>query len=259
MTQLVGILNLTPDSFSGDGMQETGAVLRRIDAMMEHGASVIDIGAESTRPGATILAPEEEWRRLEPVALALGKRRESLHFSVDTRHAEVARRALAAGFDWINDVSGGADPDMLPLAAETGCMLVLMHSLSIPADPARTLLSPDPMDEVLIWADRSLVQAEMAGIERAHIVLDPGIGFGKAREQSLALIKDIARLKALGAPVMVGHSRKSFLSLFTDKPSGARDPETLAVSWHLAALQVDYLRVHDVKSHRAMLNIQAAL
>lgn len=261
MTQLVGILNLTPDSFSGDGMQgpSVSVVLHRIDALIEDGASVIDVGAESTRPGAVPLSAEEEWQRLEPVVLALGGRPDKVRFSIDTRHAQVARKALSAGFAMINDVSGGADPDMLPLACKTGCTLVLMHSLTIPADPQRTLLSQDPVGEVIAWGQSLLAQAEEAGIRRTHIVLDPGIGFGKTAGQSLALIKDIVRFCELGVPVTVGHSRKSFLSLFTDKKSEQRDPETLAISWYLAERRVHYLRVHDVKSHAAMLRIRAAL
>jgi dihydropteroate synthase len=260
MTALVGILNLDPDSFSGDGVRSADRALARIDAMIADGAEVIDIGAESTRPGAAALPPEEEWRRLAPVATALGGRRGKARFSIDTRNAAVARKALAAGFGWINDVSGGADPAMFALARETGCALVLMHSLSVPASPAHTLpADADPVQAVLAWAQRLLAQLERAGVERLRIILDPGIGFGKTPEQSFTLIKNIAQLKALGLPVLVGHSRKSFLSLFTTKPSAARDPETLIVSYYLASQNVDYVRVHDLKSHAAMLRIRGAL
>jgi dihydropteroate synthase len=260
MTWIAGILNLTPDSFSGDGEFTPEKVINRIDAMIADGASVIDIGAESTRPGATLLSADKEWHRLAPVAGAVASRKNGAHFSIDTRHAEVARKALAAGFDWINDVSSASDPAMLQLAAETGCTLVLMHSLGIPADPKQALAKDvNPVDEVLAWGKLQLARAQQAGIDTARIVLDPGIGFGKSAEHSLALIKGITRLKALGVPVMVGHSRKSFLSLFTDKKSGDRDPETLAVSCYLAEQGVDYLRVHDVKSHAAMLRIRSAL
>jgi dihydropteroate synthase len=261
MTQLVGIVNLTADSFSGDGvLLNTEEALSRIDGMMADGAAVIDIGAESTRPGARPLSAEEEWQRLAPLVQALGSRAGKVHFSIDTRHAGTARKALQAGFSWINDVSGGGDAGMLALAHESGCTLVLMHCLGIPADPARTIAAnADPVEEVLAWAQQALAKAEKQGVKRSQIVLDPGIGFGKTAEQSLALIKHIARLKALGARVLVGHSRKSFLALFTDKPATARDPETLAVSVYLAAQPVDYLRVHDVKSHAAMLRIRERL
>ena len=260
MTALVGILNLTPDSFSGDGTLAPANALARIDAMIADGAQVIDIGAESTRPNAVPLPSEEEWRRLKPVVEALGSRYGKVQFSIDTRNADVAANALGAGFRWINDVSGAGDPAMLALAKKMGCMLVLMHSLSIPASPAHTLpADTDPVEAVLGWARSILKRADGQGLDLSHVVLDPGIGFGKTASQSLALIKDIARLKAQGSPVLVGHSRKSFLSLFTDKPSAARDPETLAVSCFLAGQGVDYLRVHDVKSHAAMLRIREAL
>jgi len=261
MTQLVGILNLTPDSFSGDGIHlKTRDIAPRIDGMIEDGASVIDIGAESTRPKASLLTPEEEWQRLIPVLEAVKGSAQKVRFSVDTRHVQTARKAIEAGFALVNDVSGGADSDMIRLARDSDCILVLMHSLTIPADPTRTLAAnTDPVEEVHAWGKRLLERAEKEGLNRSRIVLDPGIGFGKTAEQSLALIKHIARIKSLGVPVMVGHSRKSFLSLFTDKPPQERDPETLAVSCYLAAQQVDYLRVHDVKSHAPMLRIQAAL
>lgn len=261
MTQLVGIINLTPDSFSGDGLeQEPEKALARIDLMISDGASVIDIGAESTRPNARTLAPEEEWRRLAPVAEAVVQRKNKAQFSIDTRHVEVARKAVKSGFTWINDVSGGKDPAMIDLARDVHCTLVLMHSLSVPVDASCTLAKDaDPVEEVYAWAQSQCGRLGKARFPREHLILDPGIGFGKTAQQSLALIKGIARLQSLSLPVMVGHSRKSFLSLFTDKPSAKRDAETLAVSCYLAERRVNYLRVHDVKSHAAMLRIREAL
>lgn len=259
MTRIVGILNITSDSFSGDGVLGAKDASARVDAMIADGASVIDIGAESTRPGAQILSPQEEWQRLEPVAKAVRARKGEVEFSVDTRHVEIAAKALESGFSWINDVSGGEDSGMFKLAKASGCKLALMHSLTIPADPSRILDTTDPVGEVVEWGRRALEQADKAGLARRQIVLDPGIGFGKSPEQSLALVKDIGRLKALGAAVLVGHSRKSFLRLFTGKPAAERDPETLAFSCYLAEQGVDYLRVHDVKSHAAMLRIRGAL
>lgn len=259
MTKLVGIINLTPDSFSGDGINALEG-LARIDAMIAQGASVIDIGSESTRPNAASISAEEEWKRLRPLVEALGSRLATTEFSIDTRHVEVARKAIAAGFKWINDVSGAADPTLIDVIRQTGCKLVLMHSLSVPADPQKTIAADvDPVMEVIEWGQRKLSILEQAGISKAQIIFDPGIGFGKTAEQSLLLLKHIAQLRVLGLPLLVGHSRKSFLSQFTQQLSAKRDGETLAVSYYLAMQQVDYLRVHDVANHASMLRIQAAL
>jgi dihydropteroate synthase len=252
MTKLVGIVNLTPDSFSGDGVLTPENALRNIDALVTDGADVIDIGAESTRPGATAISPQEEWARIAPVAKLLGGRAGKVVFSIDTRHAEVAEKALQAGFRWVNDVSGGNT--MFALAKKTGCTLVLMHSLSVPANPAKVLpADADAVEEVFRWSEAKLKEVEYAGLSRSWIILDPGIGFGKTARQSMAIITGIARLKQLGVPILVGHSRKSFLSQLTDKPAAERDAQTMELSRTLVAQGIDYLRVHDVKSHAAIL------
>jgi len=255
MTEIMGILNLTPDSFSGDGLE--GAVknaLHQISRMIEEGASIIDIGAESTRPGAEILTPAEEWDRLAPVLENLGDRVHAAVFSVDTRHAETAWRALALGVQIINDVSGGADPAMTALIKDYDAALVLMHSLTIPADPAVTIPTDASAVEVLLgWAKEKIGALEKQGITREQIIFDPGIGFGKTLTQSWDIIRNIAKFKPLGVPLLIGHSRKSFLCLFGEKPASERDLETLAVSRYLLTQEVDYLRVHDVKTHVLMM------
>ncbi len=259
MTAIVGILNLTPDSFSGDGLHYSPQkVIERIDAFIEDGAGGIDIGAESTRPGATMLSSHEEWQRFEPVIEAMAQRIEKVKFSIDTRHEETARRFLRSfpkqkhSSLCINDV-GGSEA-MAKLAAEFGATLVVMHSLTVPADPRITIPEyVDPVETIHTWA------SDMIKEFGKDIIIDPGIGFGKTARQSLAIIKNITRIKSLGTKVMVGHSRKSFLSLFTDKKAEERDPETLVISSYLAGRGVDYLRVHDVKSHAAMLKIRASL
>ena len=261
MTELAGILNLTPDSFSGDGLQ--GAVtstLARIDKMVESDIAVVDIGAESTRPGAQPLTWEEEWTRLAPVVEKLGSRTERIQFSIDTRHGECARRALEKGFHWINDVSSGSDPAMQLLVKEYKCKYVLMHSMSIPADPAHTIAANvNAVDEVMRWAEQSIAKWEQAGIERSQLILDPGIGFGKTVEQSLMLIKNIATFQRTGIALLVGHSRKSFLSQFTDGKPELRDAATMAISSYLMAQNVDYLRVHDIEAHAMLKRISDML
>lgn len=255
MAEIVGILNVTPDSFSdGGAFFSPDAAIHAMAEMAEQGAGVIDIGAESTRPGATPITPEEEWKRLEPVLAAL-RHFPKVKFSIDTRHAETVHHALKAGVHWINDVSGFSDAMMIEAVKDSNCRIVLMHSLSVPANKSVTL--PDSVDmaeELYNWAKSKLFQLERSGIAPTRLIFDPGIGFGKTSAQSLAIVRDIAKLKSLGVPVMVGHSRKSFLANFGD-----RDKATLAVSQQLAAQGVDFLRVHDVASHRQMLDMMKAM
>lgn len=254
MTQLVGILNLTPDSFS-DGGLITDAIAR-IDVMLQAGADVIDIGAESTRPAATPLSAEEEWQRLAPV---LQQAVNAVHaagkcVSLDSYHPETARKALSMGVDWINDVGGLHDTAMLAAVRGSECKLVLMHSLGVPANPAQHL--PDecePVSYLVDWFTRRIEELAEAGIAPGRLVIDPGIGFGKTARQSLQLVLEAERFIALGLPVLVGHSRKSFLSLFADVPAAQRDPLTLAFSAMLIQRGADYLRVHDVAAHKALL------
>ncbi len=259
MTKLVGILNLTPDSFSGDGVAALPqSAEERMDAMIADGADVIDIGAESTRPGAVLLSPAEEWKRFEPVMEAVAARTSTVSFSIDTRHPETARKFLKCFKNtesvFLNDVSGGKDSGMFNLAKEYNTKLVLMHSLTAPADPKITLANDVNAIEVIYeWAAKLVEEHE------GNIIIDPGIGFGKTPVQSLMIIKNIARLKSLGAPLMVGHSRKSFMSLFTSKKADERDPETVLISDYLVEQGVDYLRVHDIKSHASLLRIRKML
>lgn len=251
MTKLLAILNLTPDSFSDGGQVDD--VLAAIDRLIEDGTDGIDIGAESTRPGATPLAPEAEWARLEPV---LAEAIDHCHtrgviVSLDTRHAHTAWRALELGVDWINDVGGFGDAAMIEAVKASDCKLVVMHALTIPADAGITLPDDaDPVAEIARFFDERRQELEEQGIAPDRLIYDPGIGFGKSRRQSLALMQ---RMDELEAPLLVGHSRKSFLSLFTDRPAAERDDLTLAFSAMMAG-KVAWLRVHEVKRHRALLN-----
>jgi 2-amino-4-hydroxy-6-hydroxymethyldihydropteridine diphosphokinase / dihydropteroate synthase len=252
--QLVGILNITPDSFSDGGkFIESNAALTHALHLVEQGASVLDIGAESTAPNAKILTAEEEWDRLEPILLALQASRDKFllwpKISVDTRHARTAKKAVGLGIDWINDVTGLQDPAMQEIASSTNKTYVVMHYLSIPADKKHILpRDQDPINIIYEWGKQHLDELEKKGIPRQHIIFDPGIGFGKSPEHSLLLIKNIAQFTGLKTRLLLGYSRKSFLSLFTDKPPHERDIETLAISLCLASQPVDYLRVHDVES-----------
>jgi dihydropteroate synthase len=251
--RLAGIVNLTPDSFS-DGGQYTEAdrAIQQIESLIEAGADMIDIGAESTRPGAILLSPQEEWERLYPVLCRL-PRHTSVVYSLDTRHAETAQKSFDHGITLINDVSGAADTALLSVvAANPAISYVLMHSLGVPADPRKIL--PEDKDaaaQVYEFAEQKIAMLDELGIYRNRLIFDPGIGFGKTARQSLDIVVNIALFKRLKVPLMVGHSRKSFLTSFTDAPATGRDAATLAVSHFLAGEGVDYLRVHDVAGHRA--------
>ena len=251
MTQLIGILNVTPDSFSGDGALGDQALTHAVQ-LVRDGADMLDVGAESTRPGAAPLTPEEEWERLAPVLATLAT--QPLPLSLDTRHAETAQRALNLGIRTINDVSGLRDPTMLALLAQHDGDIVVMHALTIPADPAQVLAPDvDPIAAILRWKNETTVRAIAFGIAPERLIYDPGIGFGKTPQQSLALVLAAAQLKQSGGRWLFGHSRKSFLTLFTDEKAAARDPLTLAFSAMLARAGADYLRVHNIAAHRVLL------
>lgn len=251
-TRLVGILNLTPDSFSDGGAYASPDAMRaQAEAMIAAGASVIDVGAESTRPGAAPVSAAEEWRRLEPfMEEVLPHLRDRAVLSIDTRHAQTAQQALEYGVQWINDVTGFADPYMVRTVADSDAVLVLMHSLGVPANPQNTLSEGTDSVAVLLEFARARMQVlENAGIARERLIFDPGLGFGKTADQSLELVRRMRELRVLGVPLLAGHSRKSFLRLLGED----RDVATFAVSRMLKDAGVEYLRVHDVSGHRELL------
>jgi len=253
----MGIVNLTPDSFSDGGeAQDPKALESRIDSMTAAGTHIIDFGAESTRPGATPLAADEEWARLEPalerVITRLGRDPLRPRLSVDTYHPEVARRALACGVDIINDVGGLSQPGMLDLAAGSRADFVAMHSLGLPADPGRTLSTGrSAVDQMEAWLDGRLAEWTARGLDLDRIVFDPGIGFGKNPLQSLDLMRGIGRFAGKDLRLLVGHSRKSFMGAFASRDRAERDLVTVGASIALAARGVDILRVHAVLQHVA--------
>jgi dihydropteroate synthase len=251
---LMGIVNVTPDSFSGDGVNADKAIALA-EQLVKDGADIIDIGAESTRPGATPLADEEEWARLAPVLSGImeapGRRR--VRLSVDTRHALTASRALDLGVEIINDVSGLADHAMAQLLAGHAGDVVVMHALSIPAVTSQTLPAEcDVVDELLAWKTNITTQALAHGIAAERLIYDVGIGFGKTPKQSLELMLAAAQFQQSGGRWLFGHSRKSFLKLFTNADASMRDDLTLAFSAQLAQADVDFIRVHNVARHAAL-------
>jgi 2-amino-4-hydroxy-6-hydroxymethyldihydropteridine diphosphokinase/dihydropteroate synthase len=253
----MGIVNLTPDSFSDGGeLTDAPSVAARVASLVAAGAELIDLGAESTRPGATPLTADDEWARLEPALGPLVDRYRGAtlrpRVSVDTYHAQTARRALALGADIINDVSGLTAPAMLELAATSGAEWVAMHNLGLPADKARTLPpGEDPTAAVERWLEQRLTEWRRAGLDPRRIVFDPGVGFGKNALQSLRLMRDVRRFERFGLRVLVGHSRKSFMHHVTAAGRSERDLFTIGASLRLCDAGVDILRVHDVAAHTA--------
>jgi dihydropteroate synthase len=252
---IMGILNVTPDSFSDGGLySHAQAALAHAREMAQAGADIIDIGAESTRPGFAPVSPEEEWARLEtPLAAVLRGRIAPV--SVDTTKAEIARRAVALGAAVINDVSGlHGDPALANVAAQSGAALVVMHHCA-QADPAR-----DIVQDMRAFFARALARATEAGVDRERLILDPGVGFGKTVEQNLIAAKSAAALKqAFGLPVLIGLSRKRFIGALAGAPTQNRLAGTLAAD--LAALQAgaDIFRVHDVAEHAQAFKVWSAL
>lgn len=263
--QLVGILNLTPDSFSDGGLFPTvQSALRKAYQLVAEGAEILDLGAEATNPKALPLDWQEEWNRLEPVLDAIQKERDYMllqpKLSIDTRHAEVAEKALSRGVDWINDTSGLEDPRMQDLVAASKRDCVVMHQLGVPSDKNRVLpFHHNPVDHILRFGEERIALLEKRGIAREKIIFDVGLGFGKGAEHSFDLVKNIRQFQALQTRLLVGHSRKSFLSLFTDKAPAERDLETAILSLHLARNGVDYLRVHDVEASSRSFKLAMAL
>lgn len=256
-TELVGIVNVTPDSFSDGGESFLPeAALMRIQACFDEGASVVDVGAQSTRPGAQMLTAQEEWQRLAeilPDAVRVARECGGC-LSVDTFYPEVAHRALAAGVTWINDVMGLESQSMIEAVRESDCKLVVMHSLGIPPNPAFMLEADvDPVQFLLRYFHERKEKLLAEGIREERLIFDPGIGFGKSPTQSLTLLLRARELDALDTPLLWGHSRKSFLKLFSAVQPQERDDLTLAFSSLLAASGAHYLRVHNVLRHAALL------
>ena len=252
-TYVMGILNVTLDSFSGDALgADVEAALRQAETMDEAGADILDVGGESTRPGASEVPLEEELRRVVPVVRALAERFE-LPISVDTTKAEVARRALGAGAAIVNDVwAMRRDPAMPGVVAEAGAWVVLMHNRRAPSAVDEVgghyaeVTYARVVAEVVGWLAEAGRLAEAAGVERRRIIVDPGLGFGKTYSQSLEVIRRLPELKSLGLPILVGASRKSFTGRALRLAVDQRLETSLAAMVLCIAGGADIVRVHDV-------------
>ena len=252
--RVMGIVNVTPDSFSDGGLHATvPQALAHARALVDQGADIIDIGGESTRPGFTPVDQDEESARVLPVLEALAGTL-SVPISIDTTKAAVAREALARGATIINDIWGlQGDPAMAGVVAGAGATVVIMHN--------RLAKTPklDIAEDMQRFFETSLAVAGWAGIPRTKLILDPGIGFGKTPRQQLEALAALPRLAAFGLPILVGVSRKSFLGTLTDRPTDRRLPETIAANLAAFARGARLFRVHDVAEHVAALAVFAAV
>ena len=258
---LMGVLNVTPDSFS-DGGKFFGAepAVSHAEKMFDEGAQVIDVGGESTRPGSDPVSPEEELRRVLPVIQGILSARPDSIVSIDTYRSSIAEAALDAGARAVNDVTALGDPRMAGLMAGRGCPIILMHMLGEPKSMQQHPRYEDVVREVRDFLAERAQQAIRAGVELENIILDPGIGFGKTPEHNLMLLKRLDSLVELGFPVLVGVSRKSFLGKIT----GSEDPKsrlfgTVAANVLAYERGASLFRVHDVRANKEALAVAAAI
>ncbi len=255
-TRVMGIVNITPDSFSDGGrfLDPEAAIVQAV-RLAEEGADLIDLGAESTRPGATPVSAETEWKRLEPVLARIGAE-VRVPISVDTRSPEVAGRALDAGADLVNDVGGLREPEMRRLLARTGAPVVVLHMRGEPATMRENLVYDDLRGEVYGALADAVALALADGIGEDRLLVDPGLGFGKGPEQDLELLAHLGEFRSLGAPVVVGASRKSFLGhALGGAPVGDREEAGIAATVAAALQGADIVRVHSVRPTARALKV----
>ena len=258
---LMGILNVTPDSFS-DGGEFFGIepAVTRAEKMLDEGVRIIDVGGESTRPGADPVSPEEETRRVIPAIQGILAARPGSFISIDTYRASTAAAALDAGASLINDVSALGDPEMAGVVAERGVPVVLMHMLGEPKSMQKNPYYEDVVREVRDYLAGRAERAMAAGVVEENIVLDPGIGFGKTLEHNLKLLDRLDAIVELGFPVLVGVSRKSFLGKIVGSgDAGSRLSATLAANVLAYERGATIFRVHDVRPNREALAVVAAV
>jgi dihydropteroate synthase len=259
IAKLMGIVNVTPDSFSDGGeFLDSGAAIAHGSELVAEGADILDIGGESTRPGAAAVGAEEEKRRVVPVIEALAGEA-TVPVSIDTSKAEVAAAAIDAGAAIVNDVTALGDPEMAPLLAERGTELILMHMQGSPRTMQEHPVYDDVVDDVRAFLAQRIERAAAAGVAEEKIWIDPGIGFGKTVDHNLELLRRLGELRDLGRPILVGTSRKSFIGKLTGAAVGERLGGTIATGVLAVANGADALRVHDVGPMREALVAAGAI
>ena len=260
-TLVMGIVNVTPDSFSDGGMfGDADAAVRHGLRLLEEGADVLDVGGESTRPGSEPVGSEEEASRVLPVLEGLRREAPEAFLSVDTRAPSVAEQALAAGADVVNDIAAGTDPALFGVVAGSGAGMVLMHMRGEPKTMQADPRYDDVVAEVRAFLAERIEAAVAAGIGRDRLCIDPGIGFGKNLEHNLALLRSIGSFRELGAAVLAGASRKRFIGELSGvEDAGDRRDGSLAAAVWCAAQGVDAVRVHDVAPTVQALRVADAI
>jgi len=259
-TWIMGVINVTPDSFSDGGFyfDKKKAVERGLE-LVKQGADILDVGGESTRPGSDAISPEEELKRIMPVISELREKTNVL-ISVDTTKSKVAEAALGAGADIINDISAFRFDDRMPLiATETGAPVVLMHMKGVPKTMQSNPFYEDLFQEIRCFLEERIATAEAYGIKRENIIVDPGIGFGKSLEHNLSIINNLNFLEELDRPILVGISRKSFIGKILNLPPQERMEGTIASAVLSVLKGAHILRVHDVEPVRRAVSVAEAI
>ena len=260
---IMGILNVTPDSFSDGGeFFSVDKAVKHCEEMLKDGAKIIDIGGESTRPGSLPVPVEEEIKRTVPVIEEIRKRLgDDFFISIDTYKSEVAKRALDAGADIVNDISGfHFDENMASLVAEKKCPAVLMHIKGTPRDMQKNPYYEDVIREIMEYFKKTIKYAQEKGVKREQLIIDPGIGFGKRVEDNLTILKRLSEFKTFGLPILIGTSRKSFIGAITNESDPKNRLEgTLASLYASVKRGAKILRVHDVKETKRFLDVLLAI
>lgn len=258
---IMGILNVTPDSFSDGGQHNTAdKAVQQAAHMIEHGADILDIGGESTRPGAVDVDIAEEIQRTAPVIEAIRKS-STVPISIDTRKSQVAAEALKAGANLVNDVAAFSyDPDLAGVVSQTGAPVCLMHAQGDPATMQKDPYYDNVLLDVYDYLERKVSEAEAAGIPRSRIMIDPGIGFGKTLDHNLTLLKGLSLFHTIGCPILLGASRKRFIGTLGNAPEAQdRAPGSVAVALAGVSQGVQMVRVHDVKDTAQALALHMAV
>ena len=251
---VMGILNVTPDSFYDGGWHfDWVSTQKRVEEMITEGAEIIDIGGESTRPGSKPVSVKEELERVIP-AIEFVKNISDIPISIDTQKAEVARKAVEAGACVVNDVGGLRDNDMISTITELQIPVIIMHMQGTPENMQKNPQYDDTVQDIKDWLEERIKAAEMAGIKRSNVIVDPGIGFGKNLKHNLEILGGLSELKGMAGGVLLGASRKSFIEFLTGAEDSDRLTGSLTAAMMGATAGVDLVRVHDVKETRKAID-----
>jgi len=260
--KIMGIINVTPDSFSDGGKcADISSILHIADDMVEAGAHVLDVGGESTRPGAEPVSLDKELHRVIPAIESLWKRFSHIPISIDTYKSAVARAALKSGASWVNDISGGTfSPDIFAIAAEFDATIIISHIKGTPRDMQKDPHYDNVVAEICEWLSERAQAATIAGIPKEKIIIDPGIGFGKKFEDNMTILHSLGTFKSLGYQLLVGASRKSFIGHYPgENDASRRDPGSYIAALWAVAHGADFLRVHDVRGTVQALKMAKAI